>query len=191
MSNKNIWVPCCLRRNWAPKTALQNLRHRHKNIFRNGVDCLERERKDPFLIMPDDDEWIRSFPRTQSASRTTKLKWTLRRFDPYQDGGVPAKVCLQATPGAQRKSIRDLDSSIAKIRWWFPWRSWSFHHRRTLDTQLPRIKVDDKTCFGMIECRAARNSAISLSPTQQWLVGNIVLSSVELEGVVPKDRGAE
>ena len=64
----------------------------------------------------------------------------------------------------------------------------------TLETPLTRIKVDEKKCFGLIECGAVRNSACCLLPKYAAVAGwkHRAFSSVEKRlQPMPKDRGAE
>ena len=64
----------------------------------------------------------------------------------------------------------------------------------TLDTPPTRIKIDETICFGMVEWRAARNSASSLLPKHAAVSGwkHRAVSCVEQGGVqtMPQDRGA-
>ena len=117
---------------------------------------------------------------------THDVKWTPKKFDLSRwKSFLRPSDCWRSVKKKSRPSERQCAISHKLI--------FDEVASGTLDTPQARIKVDETSCFGVIQWSAVRNAASSFHPKHAAVAiwKHRALSFVEGVQEMPKDRGAE
>ena len=172
------------------------------------------EEKDPTTKWFDDDEWFRPLTEAQEVtadipeekvSRLTNIRVDPKKVRTTRMGEFMRKYVSRRLLALSKGEIAVLMTAMRQLGAGSPdcaealaifhqpihdeWASGS------LNAPLARVKVDEKNCFGMIECKTVRKTAAHFfskhTVTAGWKHRNLSHVEQEVLSPMPKDRGAE